>query len=106
LTNLPPSKFAVDAQINFALSLKKLGKSEMAFTHAETAREIAATLENPSAESYAVGVLGELFYDRYLDLNQDEDLTKAERLTKEAIANAKKIPDSANIWTTLFNRKI
>jgi YD repeat-containing protein len=38
LTNLPGSKFAVDAQINFALSLSKLGQSGMAFTHAEKAQ--------------------------------------------------------------------
>jgi len=97
LTNLPRSQFAVDAQINFALNLSKLGQSEMAFTYAETAREIATNLGNPSAESYAFGVLGELFYARYLDLKQHEDLTQAETLTKEAIVIANKIPDSANL---------
>ncbi len=97
LTNLPPSKFAVDAQINFALNLSKLGESKMAFTYAEKAKEIATSLGNPSTESYALGVLGELFYARYLDLKQDEDLTQAETLTKEAIATANKIPDSANL---------
>ena len=97
LTNLPPSQFAVDAQINFALNVSKIGQSEMAFTYAEKARKIATTLGNPSAESYALGVLGELFYARYLDLKQDEDLTQAETLTKEAIVTANKIPDSANL---------
>ncbi|KOR35296.1 hypothetical protein AM228_19340 [Planktothricoides sp. SR001] len=97
LTNLPPSQFAVDAQINFALNLSKLGQSEMAFTYAEKARKIATTLGNPSAESYALGVLGELFYDRYVRLKQDEDLTQAEKLTREAIVIANKIPDSANL---------
>lgn len=97
LTNLPVSKLAVDAQINLALSLKKLGQSEMALIHGQKAREIAANLGNPSAESYALGVLGELFYQRYIKLKQDEDLTQAETLTKQAIVMANKMPDSANI---------
>lgn len=90
LTNLPVSEFAVDAQINFALSLSKLGKYDMALSYANKAKETANLLADPRSQSYATGVLGELYY-------QSEDLAQSENLIKEAIATAKKIPDSANL---------
>ncbi|MBD0346481.1 MAG: tetratricopeptide repeat protein, partial [Coleofasciculus sp. Co-bin14] len=76
ISNLPPSRMAVDAKINFAESLMKLGRGgdgknisvserhHVLHTSAQVLAQAvgqAQNLQDKPAESYAIGTLGELY---------------------------------------------
>jgi CHAT domain-containing protein len=89
INRFPPTRTAIDAQINFAQSLKRMAKIEtfpasqaaqrlQAAQLLATARQQAIALGDPQAESYASGSLGQL----YEDIQQ---WTEAAALTQQAL---------------------
>ncbi|HCF28539.1 MAG TPA: hypothetical protein DEV81_15365 [Cyanobacteria bacterium UBA11049] len=79
LANLPPTRTAVYAQINFAQSLMKLGARERDVAQIlSTAVQQAKSLGDKRAEAYALGSLGSLY-------EQTQQWNEAENLTQQAL---------------------
>jgi CHAT domain-containing protein/tetratricopeptide (TPR) repeat protein len=107
ITQLPPSRKAVYARINFAQSLMRL-KQNMT-TDSPSELEIAQllsgaiaqakSLKDPRAESYALGTLGGL-YEQTQQLADAGDLTQQALLIAQAIA----APDIAYQWQWQLGR--
>ncbi|BAY43046.1 hypothetical protein SAMD00079811_06240 [Scytonema sp. HK-05] len=117
INNLPPSRMAVDAKINFAQSLMKLASIDKAnegvlkatspsLPHSltpsspslQTSAQILASavkqaesLQDKRAESYALGTLGNLY-----EINQQ--LTDAQKLTQKALFLAQSIHASDIVY--------
>lgn len=112
INNLPPSRMAVDAKINFAQSLMKLASidradegvlkatssSSSSSPSLQTSAQILATavqqaesLQDKRAESYALGTLGNLY-----EINQQ--FTDAQKLTEKALFLAQSIQASDIVY--------
>jgi CHAT domain-containing protein len=104
LTNLPPSRAAVYAQVNLAESLMKMGRgspsqlSAIAQLLAKAVQQ-ARILKDPRAESYALGELGHLY-------EGTRQLPDAQNLTQEALSLAQAISasDIAYRWQWQLGR--
>ncbi len=112
ISNLPPSRMAVDAKINFAESLMKLGRGESGRTSPLSplppdkiaqilaqAIQQAQSLQDKPAESYAIGTLGELYV-------QTAQFSDAQKLTEKALFIAQSInaSDIAYQWQWQLGR--
>jgi CHAT domain-containing protein len=112
ISNLPPSRMAVDAKINFAESLMKLGRGESGRTSPLTplppdkiaqilaqAVQQAQSLQDKPAESYAIGTLGELY-------QKTAQFSDAKKLTEKALFIAQSInaSDIAYQWQWQLGR--
>lgn len=109
--NLPPSRMAVDAKINFAESLMKLGSRESGIESREDATpqrtaqilaeavKQAQSLRDKRTESYAIGTLGELY-------EKTEQFANAQNLTEKALFIAQSInaSDIAYQWQWQLGR--
>ncbi|MEI2577574.1 CHAT domain-containing protein [Scytonema sp. PRP1] len=109
INNLPPSRMAVDAKINFAQSLMTLASIDRADERAlkamspsspslQTSAQILATavqqaqsLQDKRAESYALGTLGNLY-----EINQQ--FSDAQKLTEKALFLAQSIQASDIVY--------
>ena len=115
INNLPPSRMAVDAKINFAQSLMKLASIDRAdegvlkatssssssspsSSSLQTSAQILATavqqaesLQDKRAESYALGTLGNLY-----EINQQ--FSDAQKLTQKALFLAQSIQASDIVY--------
>jgi CHAT domain-containing protein len=93
LSQLPTSRATIDAQINLAKSLMRLGgwaigfpsppsRSSVQWTKVEqllqTAQNQASQLQDAQAESYALGLLGQLY-------EQNQQFDQAEAATQQAL---------------------
>jgi CHAT domain-containing protein len=107
IAQLPPSRKAVYARINFAQSLTRLKQNTATDTPSwldiaqllSTAIEQAKSLKDSRAESYALGTLGGLY-------EQTQQLADAGDLTQQAlqIAQAIAAPDIAYQWQWQLGR--
>lgn len=107
VAQLPPSRAAVYAQINFAQSLTKLRQTGSANTLSSTdigqilARAVqqAKSLNDTRAEAYALGYLGNLY-------EQTQQLSNAQGLTEQAllIAQSANASDIAYRWQWQLGR--
>jgi CHAT domain-containing protein len=107
INNLPPSRTAVYAQINFAQSLTRLKQTgtTVAPTWPEIARLMvtavkqAKNLGDQRAEAYALGNLGQLY-------EQTQQWSSAQALTQQALLLAQTInaPDIAYRWQWQLGR--
>lgn len=109
--NLPASRMAVDAKINFAQSLMKLGSRESGIESRENATpqrtaqvlaeavKQAQSLRDKRTESYAIGTLGELY-------EKTEQFANAQNLTEKALFIAQSInaSDIAYQWQWQLGR--
>lgn len=109
--NLPASRMAVDAKINFAKSLMKLGSRESGIESRENATpqrtaqvlaeavKQAQSLRDKRTESYAIGTLGELY-------EKTEQFANAQNLTEKALFIAQSInaSDIAYQWQWQLGR--
>lgn len=96
IANLPPSRTAVYARINFAQSLTRLkrSRSTTSLEWSEIAQELATAVQqakslgDPRAEAYALGNLGGLY-------EQTRQWSDAQKLTQQALvlASAMSAPD-------------
>ncbi|MCL6754868.1 CHAT domain-containing protein [Nostoc sp. CCCryo 231-06] len=92
LNDLPLSRTAISARINFAQSLMQFRKKTAADTHSwldiaqllATAIEQAKSLQDRRTESYAIGVLGQVY-------EQTQQLSDAQNLTQQALLIAQAI---------------
>jgi CHAT domain-containing protein len=85
--SLPLSKNAIYARLNFAESLAKLGKNDLAVKYAAMSFQLAETLNDKRTQSYSLGMLG-YFYE------QNNFLAEAEELTQKALLLAQSISAS------------
>jgi CHAT domain-containing protein len=85
IANLPLTQPAIYAKLNFAESLSRLKKNDLAVQYAREALQQARRLQDQRAEAYALGTIGG-FYERA------NDLSGAQKLTEEARKIAKRIP--------------
>ncbi|HEY9672322.1 MAG TPA: CHAT domain-containing protein [Waterburya sp.] len=107
LSNLPPSRAAVYAQINFAQSLTRLKQENSASTPSQTeigqilarALQQAKGLNDLRAQAYALGQLGAL-YEQTQQWNNAKDLTEQALL----IAQTNNAPDIAYRWQWQLGR--
>ncbi|GAB4177855.1 MAG: hypothetical protein Fur006_09820 [Coleofasciculaceae cyanobacterium] len=107
IAQLPPSRKAVYARINFAQSLMRLKQNMTADIPSEleiaqllsVAIAQAKSLKDPRAESYALGTLGGL-YEQTQQLADAGDLTQQALLIAQAIA----APDIAYQWQWQLGR--
>ncbi len=107
IANLPPSRTAVYARINFAQGLTRLRQHTTTDTPSwqdiaqllTTAVQQAKNLGDQRATSYSLGNLGELYY-------QTQQWSKAQDLTQQAlfIAQAIDAPDIAYRWQWQLGR--
>lgn len=108
ITNLPPSQAGVYARINFAQSLMKLGREELAETSPNTssiaqllatAVQQARSIGDKRSEAYALGNLGALY-------EQTQQWSNAQELTEKALLLAQAInaPDIAYRWQWQLGR--
>ena len=107
LANLPPSRTAIYARIDFAQSLMKMGsrgdpagrpyRLNSALLLA-TAVQQAKSLQDRRAEAYALGYLGEVY--------ENQQLSNAQDLTQQALLLAQFInaPDIAYRWQWQLGR--
>ncbi|MCC5626996.1 CHAT domain-containing protein [Nostoc sphaeroides CHAB 2801] len=92
LNDLPVSRTAISARINFAQSLMQFPKKTTADTPSlldiaqllATAIEQAKSLQDKRTESYAIGVLGQVY-------EQTQQLSDAQNLTQQALLIAQDI---------------
>lgn len=107
IANLPPSRMAVYARINFAQSLIRLRENTTTDTPSwldiaqvlSTGVQQAKSLEDQRAESYTLGTLGGL-YERTKQLSSAQDLTGQALL----IAQTVDAPDIAYQWQWQLGR--
>ena len=107
IANLPPSRTAVYARINFAQSLIRLKQTSTASTLSwakigqllATAVQQAKSIKDPRAEAYALGHLGGLY-------EQNQQWSSATDLTQQAlnIASAINASDIAYRWQWQLGR--
>ncbi len=118
ISNLPSSRMAVDAKINFAQSLMKLGRGDGRAAEAReeapsapptflgTSAQVLAqavgqaqSLQDKPAESYAIGTLGELY-------EKTAQFSDAQKLTEKALFIAQSINalDIAYQWQWQLGR--
>jgi tetratricopeptide (TPR) repeat protein len=107
IANLPPSRMAIYARINFALSLAQLKQNTTTDTPSwldiaqllSTGVQQAESLKDQQAESYALGSLGGLY-------EQTKQLSNAQDLTEKALLIAQTIdaPDIAYQWQWQLGR--
>jgi CHAT domain-containing protein len=107
LQQLPPSRETIYARVNFADSLLKLGMSATALVpdfpslarQLATAVQQARQIEDPRAESYALGQMGRLY-------EQVQQWTQAQDLTQQALQIARGIraPDIVYRWQWQLGR--
>jgi CHAT domain-containing protein/tetratricopeptide (TPR) repeat protein len=107
IAQLPPSRKAIYAQINFAQSLTRLKQQTPTDTPSwldiaqllSTAVEQARSLKDSRAESHALGALGGVY-------EQTEQFSIAQNLTQEALLMAQAIaaPDLAYQWQWQLGR--
>ncbi|HEY9612811.1 CHAT domain-containing protein, partial [Allocoleopsis sp.] len=107
ISNLPPNRAAVYAQINLAQSLTRLG--QMSTTSTFSSREIgqilakalqqAKTLNDARTQAYALGQLGAVY-------EQTQQFQNAQDLTEQAllIAQTSNAPDIAYRWQWQLGR--
>jgi len=97
--NLPPIRPNIYAQLNFALSLSKLGQHQTALEYASKAKTIAEQLGDIRATSYALGVLGKI-------AESSENWELARENTEKALALAQSIQaeDLIYQWFWLLGR--
>ncbi|MCC5670411.1 CHAT domain-containing protein [Nostoc sp. CHAB 5784] len=97
IDNLPPSRTAVNYRINFAQSLSKMIQNEVqpkdVAKMLAQAVQVAKSLKDQRTESYALGILGELY-------EQTGQLSDAKGLTQQALVEAESIDaqDIAYQW--------
>jgi CHAT domain-containing protein len=88
IASLPPSQTAIYAKLNLAQSLNKLKQNQqyffLAIQYADRALKQAQEIENQRAESYALGILGNLY-------EQNQQWSKARELTERALILAQAI---------------
>ncbi|MCM0592792.1 MAG: CHAT domain-containing protein [Gloeotrichia echinulata DVL01] len=100
LANLPPSHGVIYAQVNFAASLIKIDSMESGIGSREIAELLARAvqqareLQDPKAESYALGELGHLY-------EQTQQWSEALSLTQQALSIALRI-QAADIGVTWY----
>ncbi len=106
ISQLPPSQTSIYAQLNFARSLTKLETREEYSTNLSSIAQILATavqqarsLKDRTAESYALGQLGEL-YELTNQWAQAQDLTQQALLLAEETQN----PDVRYRWEWQLGR--
>ncbi len=103
LLNLPPSRASVYAKVNFAESLLKLNPTssdrEAAAQILAIAAQQAKTMDDPRAESYAIGYLGALY-------EQNQQLSDAQNLSEKALvlAQTNNASDIAYRWQWQLGR--
>ena len=107
ISELPPSRTAVYARINFAQSLTRLRQANAASAPSwseiaqllATAVQQAKSLRDQPAESYALGSLGGVY-------EQNQQLSDAKELTQQAllITQAINAPDIAYRWQWQLGR--
>lgn len=107
IVNLPPSRTAVYARINFAQSLIRIKQSSAVSSPSwteigqllATAVQQARSIEDPRAEAYALGHLGSLY-------EQTQQWSSAQDLTQQAlsIASSIKASDIAYRWQWQLGR--
>ena len=107
ISNLPPNRAAIYAQINFAQSLTRLGQTSTASTFSQTeigqilarALQQAKTLNDARAQAYALGQLGAVY-------EQTQQFQNAQDLTEQAllIAQTSNAPDIAYRWQWQLGR--
>ncbi|UKO95919.1 CHAT domain-containing protein [Nostoc sp. UHCC 0870] len=107
INQLPPSRMAIYAQVNFAQNLAKLKQKSTLDIHSwldiaqilAKAMEQGQSLEDKRAESYAMGTLGWLYM-------QTDQLANAEDLTKKAllISNSIQASDISYQWQWQLGR--
>jgi CHAT domain-containing protein len=104
--HLPASRAAVDAKVNLAQSLMQTSTPEVAATETliNTALQTAQILQDPRAESYALGTLGH-WYER-LGYTQPQAWTEAQTYTASAlgIAQAHQAWEIAYQWQWQLGR--
>lgn len=112
MAELPTSRASVEARINFARSLMKLrdredvqtfhqsvSRASLVAQQLSTAVQQAQIIQDPRAESYALGELGALY-------EQTEQLGAAQEMTQQALLVAQSInaPDIAYRWQWQLGR--
>jgi CHAT domain-containing protein len=75
ISNLPPGRMAVYAEINFAQSLMKLDDIHTSAQVLATAVQQAQRLQDKRAETYAIGTLGEL-YEKTAQFSDAQNLSE------------------------------
>ncbi|MBW4497788.1 MAG: CHAT domain-containing protein [Oscillatoria princeps RMCB-10] len=84
IANLPLTQPAIYAKLNFAESLSRLERNDLAIQYAGEALQQARRLQDKRAEAYALGTIGG-FYERA------NDLSGAQKLTEKAVSIALRI---------------
>jgi CHAT domain-containing protein/tetratricopeptide (TPR) repeat protein len=106
LANLPVTRTAIYARINFTQSLMKLWSQKSGVGSREAVAQILATAEqqakelgDPRVESYALGYLGQLY-------EQTQQWSDAQTLTEKALllAQSSNAPDIAYLWQWQLGR--
>lgn len=96
IEQLPPSRAAIYARINFVQNLLKLGSENLTVKNSQllaTAIQQARNLGDKRAEAYALGSLGSLY-------EKTQQWIEAQKLTQQALmlAQANNTPDIAYQW--------
>ncbi len=99
IDRLPPSRASIYMQLNFARSLSQLERDKEAFQYASTAIEQAKTIGDPRSQSYALGILGNLY-------ENNKQWGEAQTLTEQALGIAQSIQaeDIAYQWQWQLGR--
>ncbi len=99
LNNLPANRIGIDAQINFARTITKIGNKQDIAEILATAIKQAKTIGDKRAESYGLGSLGELY-------EQNNQIQEALDLTEKALLliQNQNASDIAYLWDSQLGR--
>ena len=99
LAHLPTNQPGIYARINFARTLTKIGNKKDIAQILATSAQVAKTIGDQRAESYAIGSLGEVY-------EQNSQWQEAQDLTQQALFLAQQIdaPDIAYLWQWQLGR--
>lgn len=106
INNLPLTRAATAAKINFANQSLKLSQIELVEPLLKTTLEQARTLKDHQSESYALGYMGQMYYKQWqqLDLSMrssndgKEILEQAKQMTQQSLLLAEDAQEISYLW--------
>lgn len=106
IDNLPVSRPAVSARINFADNFLKLSQIDNVEPLLKTSLEQARILQDRKSESYALGYLGQMYYKQWQQLDQSKQqnsrgkkiLNQANQRTQQALLLARDALEISYLW--------
>ncbi|WP_019506851.1 CHAT domain-containing protein [Pleurocapsa sp. PCC 7319] len=106
INDLPPTRAAISARINFANQSLKLSQIDIVEPQLTTSLEQARSLQDSESESYALGYMGLMYYKQWQQLDSSTQssndgqkiLQQAKQMTEQSLLLAENSQEISYLW--------